>query len=76
MTGAQILTAIAPPFELIEHLERYQAKAQLPPCIAEYLAAWQDVRGDGETGFNWADVAVLVKKAIGEGERKNDCHDF
>lgn len=64
--GHDILAFLAPPIELIEHLERYQAKAQLPACIVEWLALWQAIRSDGKTpidgvtALQWADVAKRV----------------
>lgn len=66
MTGHEILALIAPPIELIEHLERYQAKAQLPASIATWLELWQAIRSDGKTPIDgvtavqWATVAKRV----------------
>lgn len=70
MTGHDILAHLAPPIELIEHLERYEAKGQLPACIVDWLHRWQGIRGngvtpiDGATQAQWAEVAVLTKQRI------------
>jgi len=61
-----VLFFLAPPLELIEHLERYQAKGQLPAVIIEWLETWQAIRGDGKslidgaTDAQWATVAQRV----------------
>lgn len=64
--GHDLLFFLAPPIELIEHLERYQAKGQLPAVIIEWLEVWQSIRGDskspidGATDAQWATVAQRV----------------
>ncbi len=64
--GHDLLAFLAPPIELIEHLERYQAKGQLPAVIVDWLGLWQAIRGDGKTPIDgatatqWATVAQRV----------------
>jgi len=64
--GHDVLFFLAPPIELIEHLERYQAKGQLPAVIVEWMQVWQSIRGDGKspidgaTGAQWSAVAQRV----------------
>lgn len=66
MTGHEILTLIAPPIELIEHLEKYQVKAQLPANVTVWLELWRTIRSDGKspidgvTAVQWATVAKRV----------------
>lgn len=66
MTGHEILSLIAPPIELIEHLERYQAKAQLPANVVAWLELWRAIRSDGNspidgvTAVQWATVAKRI----------------
>lgn len=64
--GHDLLFFLAPPIELIEHLERYQAKGQLPQIIVDWLELWQTIRSDGKspidgvTAAQWATVAERV----------------
>lgn len=64
MTGSEILAYLAPPVELIDHLERYTVKGPLPACIVEWLERWQGIRGDGATPIDGATVAAWAE--VGE----------
>lgn len=57
MTGSEILAYLAPPIELIDHLERYAAKGQLPTVVVEWMQRWQGIRGDGKTPIDGATPA-------------------
>ena len=64
MTGAEVLAFLMPPLELIEHLDRYQAKGQLPAVIVEWLARMQAIRGDGQTAIDGTGAQVWTE--VGE----------
>lgn len=68
MTAHEILAHLAPPIELLEHLERYEAKGQLPACIVDWLHRWQGIRSDGATPIDgatpaaWAEMGILIQR--------------
>ncbi len=42
----ELLASMAPPLELVEHLERFEAKGQLPDPVVAWLTKWRAIRGD------------------------------
>ncbi len=46
MTIFDVYDYLKPPLELIEHLERYEAKQQLPASIMDFLRKWRVIRSD------------------------------
>lgn len=67
-TGHELLAYLSPPIELLEHLERYQAKGQLPQAITDWVQRWNDIRGDGPSQIDgtspnkWAEVGRMVNR--------------
>lgn len=64
MTGAEILAYLAPPVELIDHLERYTAQGKLPVIVVEWLERWQGIRSDGATPIDGTSAATWTE--VGE----------
>lgn len=67
MTGAEILAYLMPPVELLDHLDRYQQRGQLPSVIVEWAERMQAIRSTDKTPIDntppatWAAVGERVR---------------
>ena len=72
MSGNDIIAMLAPPIEVIEHLEgvfaiHKQKGHPTPETCLKWLALWQAIRSDGKTAIDgtgkevWNEVAERVK---------------
>lgn len=72
MSGNDIIALLAPPIEVIEHLEgvfaiHKQKGHPTPETCLKWLALWQAIRADGKTEIDgaaqaaWSEVGERVK---------------
>ncbi len=56
LTIGELLARVAPPLELVELLEKYEARQQLPAPAQTYLDLWRIVRSDAPSPLDGAQL--------------------